>query len=120
MTKSVKHKKKKKLRTSTTFTMVVGGILVLQAVLIGIFVVATGALQGGEIVSLVYAYLIGGAAFFGINIGRITAENVANRHSSYSVGDDEDYSTNYSNSIPQSSGGSYSGPPIYAPSDTNQ
>lgn len=59
--------------------MIVGSVLVAQAVIIGIFALASGAIQGGEIVSLVYAYLIGGAAFFGINIGRITAENIADK-----------------------------------------
>ncbi|WP_159065929.1 hypothetical protein [Deinococcus ficus] len=67
----------KKTRTSTKYTMIVGYVLVATVIgsVVGGFL--TGAINESNIISLIWALLLTAAAFLGINLTRVTAENLA-------------------------------------------
>lgn len=64
-------------RSSTKFAFNVGYVLIGTAVIsiiIGFFV---GAINANNIIELIWALLLSAAAFLGINLSRVTIENVA-------------------------------------------
>lgn len=63
-------------RTSTKYTMRAGWFLILSIVGVTFFGVYIGIITDANIISLVWAYLITAAAMFGINMTRVTVENV--------------------------------------------
>ena len=67
----------KKTRTSTKFTFYAGAALVATAIIITFVGFYTGAINQTNIVEVLYALLLSAAAFLGINLTRVTAENLA-------------------------------------------
>lgn len=63
-------------RTSTKYSMRAGWFLFLSIVAITVFGLYLGIITSDNIVTIIWAYLITAAALFGINMTRVTVENV--------------------------------------------
>ncbi|WP_156372901.1 hypothetical protein [Deinococcus sp. Leaf326] len=64
-------------RKSTQFTFMLGYVLVAAAVGVIVMGFVTGSINSTNIVELVWALLLSAAAFLGINLSRVAAENIA-------------------------------------------